>query len=190
MNYRMLHLTMGAQPDGVSCGPTCLQAVYRYYDNAIGLNQTIAEVPYLKTGGTLAVLLGCDALKRGYKSTLHSFNVHCVIIPVKMTKLYMMNGWGLPPDILLLYKVMILTMKLYISLIHMLHIRYPMITIIKRLFRIGCMHICLVLRPMTLSCLSLQNKTKVYTLFFYNSLEQPPLDFSCPMAETVSSTFN
>lgn len=62
----MLNVTINAQPDGVSCGPTCLHAIYRYYANAISLDQTIADAPCLKTGGTLAVLLGCDALKRGY----------------------------------------------------------------------------------------------------------------------------
>jgi len=71
----MLNVTIHPQHDGVSCGPTCLHALYRYFGDTIQLHQTMAEVPYLETGGTLAVLLGCHALKQGYHATLHSFNL-------------------------------------------------------------------------------------------------------------------
>ena len=71
----MLDLAMATQPDGVSCGPTCLQAIYQYYADPLSLTETIQEVPMLDTGGTLAILLGCHALRRGYQATLYSFNL-------------------------------------------------------------------------------------------------------------------
>jgi hypothetical protein len=71
----MRKLTIAAQPDGVSCGPSCLHALYHYFDDYIALEQTIQEVRYLPSGGTLAVLLGCHALRRGYRATLHSVNL-------------------------------------------------------------------------------------------------------------------
>jgi hypothetical protein len=71
----MLKLTIAAQPDGVSCGPSSLHALYHYFGDTITLAQTIGEVSYLETGGTLGVLLGCHALERGYRATLHSVNI-------------------------------------------------------------------------------------------------------------------
>lgn len=64
-------ITMLAQPDDVTCGPTCLQAIYHFYGDTISLNQVIAEVEYLETGGTLAVLLGLHAISRGYEVTIN-----------------------------------------------------------------------------------------------------------------------
>ena len=52
-----LRLEVLPQPDNVTCGPTCLQAVYRYYGDVISLEQVIEEVTALPHGGTLAVLL-------------------------------------------------------------------------------------------------------------------------------------
>jgi hypothetical protein len=63
------------QPDGASCGPTCLQAVYRYFDDNIPLQQVIEEVTTLEDGGTLAVYLACHALLRGFKATIISYNL-------------------------------------------------------------------------------------------------------------------
>ncbi len=63
------------QPDEISCGPTCLQAIYLFYQDPISLSQTIAEVPMLEGGGTLAVLLACHALKRGYRATIYSYKL-------------------------------------------------------------------------------------------------------------------
>jgi hypothetical protein len=51
-----------AQPDGTTCGPTCLHAVYRYFGDAIELAQVVREVPRLEEGGTLGGLLGVHAL--------------------------------------------------------------------------------------------------------------------------------
>lgn len=63
------------QPDLVTCGPTCLDAIYRYYEDALPLQQVIAEIPQLDTGGTLAVYLACHALRRGYTATLYTYNI-------------------------------------------------------------------------------------------------------------------
>lgn len=60
------------QPDETTCGPACLYAIYRYYDDAIPLSQVMREVPTLPDGGTLAVLLGLHALQRGYEATIYT----------------------------------------------------------------------------------------------------------------------
>lgn len=68
------------QPDDVTCGPTCLQAVYRYFGETVALEELIATVPTLPAEaggrGTLAVMLGCHALRRGYWARLYSINLH------------------------------------------------------------------------------------------------------------------
>ena len=63
------------QPDDVTCGPTCLDAVYSYFGDEIPLEQVIREIPQLEGGGTLAVLLGSHALKRGYEATLYTYDL-------------------------------------------------------------------------------------------------------------------
>lgn len=62
------------QPNSVTCGPTCLHAVYRYFGEQISLDQVIEEVTALPHGGTLAVLLGCHALRRGYSAEIYTYN--------------------------------------------------------------------------------------------------------------------
>ena len=64
------------QPDDSTCGPTSLHAVYQYYQDFIPLEDVIKEVSFLAEGGTLAVLLACHALKRGYKAKIYSYNLH------------------------------------------------------------------------------------------------------------------
>lgn len=64
-----------AQPDDTTCGPTCLQAIYRYYGDDAPLDAVIGEVETLPGGGTLAALLGCHALKRGYAAKLYTFDL-------------------------------------------------------------------------------------------------------------------
>ena len=63
------------QPDDLTCGPTCLTQVYRYF----GLNKTVHEVidetPRNPDGGTLAVHLGISALRRGFRATIFSYNL-------------------------------------------------------------------------------------------------------------------
>lgn len=63
------------QPDDVTCGPTCLHAVYRYYGDKISLKKVIEGVSYLEGGGTLGALLGIHALKRGYTAKIYTFNL-------------------------------------------------------------------------------------------------------------------
>ena len=71
-----LGLQILPQPDHVTCGPTCLQAVYRYFGDSVPLPRIIEEIPQLEDGGTLAVVMACHALKRGYKATIYTYNVH------------------------------------------------------------------------------------------------------------------
>jgi hypothetical protein len=65
-----------AQPDDVTCGPTCLHALYNYYGDKISLKDVVKEVKQLKDGGTLAVMLGNHALKRGYKAYIYTYNLN------------------------------------------------------------------------------------------------------------------
>ena len=60
-----LKLDILPQPDNMTCGPTCLHALYRYYGDDLLLEDVIEQVPSLEGGGTLAVLLACHALRRG-----------------------------------------------------------------------------------------------------------------------------
>jgi len=71
-----LNFDIIAQPDEVTCGPTCLHALYQYYDDKIPLKQVIQEVRQIKTGGTLAVMLGDHALQRGYRATIYTYNLN------------------------------------------------------------------------------------------------------------------
>lgn len=63
------------QPDDVTCGPTSLHAVYSHLGLNLPLHQLISEIESLEEGGTLGVFLGIDALKRGFKATIHSYNL-------------------------------------------------------------------------------------------------------------------
>jgi len=68
-------LVVMPQPDNTTCGPTCLHAVYRYFGDHLPLEQVIDEVLALPHGGTLAVLLGCHALARGYSVEIFTYNL-------------------------------------------------------------------------------------------------------------------
>lgn len=70
-----LPFTILTQPTETTCGPTCLHAIYNYYNDPISLQQVISEVKALDEGGTLAVFLGCHALKRGYRATIYTYNL-------------------------------------------------------------------------------------------------------------------
>lgn len=70
-----LKLEILPQPDLTTCGPTCLQAVYGFYDDVLPLKQVVAEIPQLVDGGTLAVVLGCHALSRGYRAKIVTFDL-------------------------------------------------------------------------------------------------------------------
>jgi len=79
MNKRQalfLNFDIEAQPDEVTCGPTCLHSLYQYYNDAISLQQVVKEVKQLKNGGTLAVMMGNHALQRGYQASIYTYNLN------------------------------------------------------------------------------------------------------------------
>ncbi len=63
------------QPDDASCGPTCLEAIYRYFDDPVDLSRLLGEVATLEDGGTLAVNLAIHALERGYSALIYTYNL-------------------------------------------------------------------------------------------------------------------
>jgi len=72
---RLQDIRILPQPDDSTCGPTCLHAIYRYYGDSIPIGQVIREVPSFKEGGTLAVMLGCHALKQNYTARIFTYNL-------------------------------------------------------------------------------------------------------------------
>lgn len=69
------YIDMCQQPDDTTCGPTSLHAVYSYLNHQVDLHQVIDSVKFLEDGGTLAVMLGMDAIRRGFKATVYSYNL-------------------------------------------------------------------------------------------------------------------
>ncbi|MEQ9412156.1 MAG: C39 family peptidase [Fuerstiella sp.] len=49
--------------------------MYRYFGDDVELARLIREVTTLEHGGTLAVMLGCHALKKGYRALIYTFNL-------------------------------------------------------------------------------------------------------------------
>jgi hypothetical protein len=72
----MERLRIRPQPTDTACGPTCLEAVYRYFGDPAEVETIITEVANVKRGGTLAVVLGIHALKRGYNARIYTYNLH------------------------------------------------------------------------------------------------------------------
>jgi hypothetical protein len=72
----VLGFDIKAQPDEVTCGPTCLQALYQYYGDHVPLKDVMKGVKTLRTGGTLAVMLANHALKRGYRAHIYTYNLN------------------------------------------------------------------------------------------------------------------
>ena len=70
-----LALEVLPQPDDVTCGPTCLHAVYRYWDRDLPLRDVIAAVAPLPDEGTHAVHLACHALELGFRATIYTYNL-------------------------------------------------------------------------------------------------------------------
>ena len=70
-----LQFDIRRQPDDTTCGPTCLHALYRYYDDPMDLDTVIEQVPQWQAGGTLDVYLALHALARGYQTTIMPFNL-------------------------------------------------------------------------------------------------------------------
>jgi len=74
--HRRLRFQIAAQPDEVTCGPTCLHGIYRYFGDEISLEEVIGGVDMLGGGGgTLDVFLANHALARGYRVTLYTYNL-------------------------------------------------------------------------------------------------------------------
>ncbi len=71
----MSAIQIQAQPDDVTCGPSCLASLYDYYADHCDLSTLITEIPMLPTGGTLAVFLANHALRRGYQATIYTYNL-------------------------------------------------------------------------------------------------------------------
>jgi hypothetical protein len=63
------------QPDDTTCGPACLEGVYRFYGVNASMESLIREVPMLDDGGTLGVLLAQHALNRGFRVTLLTWDL-------------------------------------------------------------------------------------------------------------------
>jgi hypothetical protein len=63
------------QPDDTTCGPTSLHAVYQFHGMDVSLQEVIQSVDSLPDGGTLAVMLGIDALNKGFKARIFSYNL-------------------------------------------------------------------------------------------------------------------
>lgn len=63
------------QPDETTCGPTCLHAIYRYWGEEESLQTVIGRAQRFEQGGTVAVFLACDALRKGYAATIYTYNL-------------------------------------------------------------------------------------------------------------------
>ncbi len=63
------------QPDETTCGPTCLHAIYAYWGDREPLAAVVDRMWQLEHGGTYAVYLGCDALRKGYRARIYTYNL-------------------------------------------------------------------------------------------------------------------
>lgn len=72
----MIDLTIRTQPDDETCGPTSLHAIYRYYGLELSLESVIAGVERSVSGGTLAPMLGKNALQEGFDVTIYVNNLN------------------------------------------------------------------------------------------------------------------
>ncbi len=71
-----LPLDIQSQPSDSTCGPTCLQAIYGYWGHEKTVDEIIAEIPQLETGGTLSVQLACNALENNFDATIFTYNLN------------------------------------------------------------------------------------------------------------------
>jgi hypothetical protein len=63
------------QPDETTCGATCLHSIYRYWQAEEQLGQVVGRMHRMPRGGTFAVFLANDALKRGYRASIYTYNL-------------------------------------------------------------------------------------------------------------------
>lgn len=73
---KRLDFEIRRQPTDTTCGPACLHAVYRYFGDPVRLEEVIRDTETLKEGGTLAVFLACDALRRGFSALIYTYNLN------------------------------------------------------------------------------------------------------------------
>ncbi len=66
----MIDIKIKTQPDDETCGPTCLHAIYQYYNYDISLKEVINTIKRSNSGGTLAPYLGTHALERGFTASI------------------------------------------------------------------------------------------------------------------------
>ena len=71
----MLHVPISTQPDDETCGPTCLHAIYRYYNLNVELDEVIQTLKMIKTGGTTIAHIAEHALERGFRCTAYVYNL-------------------------------------------------------------------------------------------------------------------
>lgn len=70
-----INLKVKAQPDDITCGPTCLHALYKYFGKKVDLQQVIDDVCMIPGGGTFAPFLACHALQSGFNARIYTFNL-------------------------------------------------------------------------------------------------------------------
>src|SRR5690606_430213 len=64
-----------AQPDDVTCGPTCLLQVLRFYGDDSPFERLVELTTRNPDGGTLAVYLALTGLRLGYRARITSYNL-------------------------------------------------------------------------------------------------------------------
>lgn len=72
---RELDVPRFAQPDDVTCGPTCLRQLYGFYGDDRPFQSILDATEMNPGGGTLAAFLGLAALRQGYRATLYPFDL-------------------------------------------------------------------------------------------------------------------
>lgn len=70
-----INLPIVSQPDDVTCGPTCLQAIYAHYGDHCDVAELTNDIRMLPGGGTLDVFLANHALRRGYAARIYTYNL-------------------------------------------------------------------------------------------------------------------
>jgi hypothetical protein len=75
MSNPILDIPIPHQADDWSCGAVCLHAAYQFLGVEVSLHTLREALPRTESGGTLAAFLGLDALRRGFKASIYTFNL-------------------------------------------------------------------------------------------------------------------
>ncbi len=75
MDDQILGIRIQPQQTQTSCGATCLQAIYQFWNADVDANQLAVEIKELAGGGVLSVELACNALRHGFDATIVTFNL-------------------------------------------------------------------------------------------------------------------